>query len=168
MDWPRRLTHGAPNHSRTFAVLDVIRIVALLVAGSACLRPRYVAGLLVVAVIALVDAPAMVLPLLHRDASPPSLFYGFIFLLWGPSGMPTPPAPWSLLDFLDRSPLARAALSSGLAFFAMAGAYRRSKPLRPETPEARLWDAIGLRFLFVGVLDSLLVVVGILLRTLDA
>jgi hypothetical protein len=32
----------------------------------------------------------------------------------------------------------------------------------------RLWDTIGLRFLFVGVVECLLVVVGILLRYLIA
>jgi hypothetical protein len=149
-------------------VFDVVRIVALLVTGSACLRPGYRSGLLFVAAIALIDAPAMVLPLLHHDATPPSLFYGFILLLWGPSGMPMPSTTWPALDRIGEYPIARTALTGGLALLAMSRAYRRSRPLRPETPEARSWDTIGLRFLFVGVFDFLLVVVGILLRCLDA
>jgi hypothetical protein len=150
------------------AVLDVVRIVALLVAGCACLEPRYRLGLVVVLAIALLDAPAMVLPLVHRDAAPPSLFYGFVLIFWGPSGMPAPTTTWPALDLVDDSPIARTALTCGLALLAMSRAYRRSKPLRPETLEARLWDKIGLRFLFVGVVESLLVVVGILLRYLAA
>ena len=45
---------------------------------------------------------------------------------------------------------------------ASALAFRRAKPLRPETKEARLWDRTGMRFLFVAVFDALLVVGGIL------
>jgi hypothetical protein len=153
---------------RTLPVIDVVRVVALIVAGSASLRPAYRLGLIVIALIALVDAPAMVLPILHRDESPPSLFYGFVLLFWGPSGVPTPSTPFPALNLIDQSPVARTALTSGLALLATSRAYRRSKPLRPETPEARSWDTIGLRFLFVGVVDSLLVVVGLLLRYLEA
>jgi hypothetical protein len=142
-------------------VLDVVRIIALIVAGTACLRPRYGLGLVVLLAITLIDAPAMVLPLVHRAEVPPTLFTGFILLLWGPSGMHTisaPSAPW---------PIARTALTGGLGLLASRDAYRRSKPLRPETPDARRWDSIGLRFLFVCVVDALLVVVGVLLRFLD-
>jgi hypothetical protein len=74
------------RYTRELPVLDVVRVVALIVAGSACLRPGHRLGLIVVGVIALVDAPAMKLPIIHRDAAPPSLFYDFVLLLWGPVG----------------------------------------------------------------------------------
>jgi hypothetical protein len=119
-------------------------------------------------VIALLDAPAMVLPIIHREAAPPSLFYGFVLLFWGPSGMPTPSTTWSALNTVDEYPIARTALTSALALFAMSGAYRRSKPLRPEILEARLWDKVGVTFLFVSVIDGMLVVVGVVLRYLAA
>jgi hypothetical protein len=148
-------------------VLDVVRVVALSVAGSACLRPRYWLGLVVVLAIALVDAPAMVLPIVHREAAPPTLFYAFVLIFGGPSGMPTPSAPWPVLNIVDENPIARTALTSALALLGMSAAYRRSKPLRPETREARRWDKIGLRFLFIGVVDCLLLVVGTLRRYLE-
>ena len=54
-------------------MLDVVRIVGLLIAASACLRPRYWVGLAVFLAIALVDAPAIALPMAHREAAPPTL-----------------------------------------------------------------------------------------------
>jgi hypothetical protein len=149
-------------------VLDVVRVVALLVAGSACLQPRYRLGLVIVLAIALIDTPTMVLPIIHRDAAPPTLFYAFVLIFWGPSGMPAPTTAWPALNVVDENPIVRTAVTSALALLAMSRAYRHSKPLRPEILEARLWDGIGLRFLFVGIVESLLVVVGILLRYLSS
>jgi hypothetical protein len=149
-------------------MFDLVRIVALVVAGSACVRRGDRLGILLIVAITLVDAPAMVFPILHRTAAPPSLFFGFVLLIWGPSGMPMPTTRWTALNVVGEYPTVRTALTSSLALFAMSRAYRRSRPLRPETLEARSWDAIGLRFLFVGLVDALLVVVGLLLRYLDA
>ena len=149
-------------------MLDVVRVVALLVATSACLRPRYQLGLIVILAIALIDTPAIVLPILHRDSAPPSLFYGFVLLFWGPSGIPSPTTTWTALNIVDENPIARTAVTGALALLLTSRAYSRSKPLRPETLEARSWDKIGLRFLFVGLVECLLVVVGTLLRCLAA
>ena len=148
-------------------MLDVVRVVALLVAAEACLRPRYWLGRIALLAIALVDAPAIALPIAHHEAAPPSLFYGFVLIFWGPSGMPTPVTTWTVLNVVDENPIARTALTAALALLAMSQADSRSKPLRPETSEARLWDKISVRFLFVGVVDCLLAVVGVLLRFLD-
>ncbi|GEM_PF-3420291 len=139
-----------------------------MVAGSACLRSRYHLGLIVILAIALIDVPAIVLPIVHRDAAPPSLFYGFVLIFWGPSALPTPTSNWTALDVVDENPIARTALTGTLALLVASCAYGRSRPLRPETLEARLWDKIGLRFLFIGVVECLLVVVGALLRYLAA
>lgn len=149
-------------------MLDVVRVVALVVAGCASLRPPYRLGIFVILAIALLEAPAMMLPIVHPEAAPPNAFYGFVLIFWGPSGMPAPTTTWTALNIVDENPISRMALTSALALLAMSRAYRRSKPLRPETPEARQWDTIGLRFLFVGVVESLLVIIGILVRYVAA
>ena len=145
-------------------MFDAVRVIALGVAAISCLRTRYALGLFVTLAIAAVDAPAMVLPLVRHEALPPSLFFGFVLVFWGPSGLPWPPTRVLALDLLGLHPEARTALTAALALVAMARADGRSKPLRPETSEARSWDAISIRLLFVGVLDCLLTVIGVLFR----
>ena len=76
-------------------MFDVTRIVALLAAGVACVRARFLEGLLVVLAVAIIDTPTMLLPLIDHSQSPANAFYAFVLVLWGPSGMPTPPTPWT-------------------------------------------------------------------------
>jgi hypothetical protein len=149
-------------------MFDVARIVALLVAGVACVRSKYGLGLVIALGIAAINAGAILLPLLDRADAPAGVFPAFVFLFWGPSGVTTPRASWAALNLLGEHPVARSASTSCLAWIAASVAYRRSRPLRPETTEARSWDQVGLRFVFVGVLDALLVVVGLLLAHLEA
>jgi hypothetical protein len=149
-------------------MLDVVRIVALMVAGSACLRPAFRLGLVVVLAIAAVDAPTMVLPIVHRSAAPAGLFFGFVMLFLGPSSFPAPATPWAFVNLVDAYPIARTVLTTVLAIVALSRAHRRARPLRPESPEARRWDKIGSCFLFVAVVDGIVVVADILQRYLGA
>jgi hypothetical protein len=141
-------------------MFDIARIVALVVAGAACIRPKYLLGFAVVLALAVLDAPSMVLPIVHRGQGPPNAFYALVLVFWGPSGMPMPPTSSEALNALGDHPVARTAMSSSLGFVAATVAFRRAKPLRPETLEARSWDRVGLRFLFVAVFDALLVASG--------
>jgi hypothetical protein len=147
-------------------VFDVARIIALLVAGAACLRPKYPLGLIVIFALAVVDAFSIVVPLVHRAEAPPSAFYAFVLVFWGPSGMPMPRTSVASLNLLGDHPVARTAMTSCLAWTAAKIAFRHAEPLRPETAEARLWADRGLRFTFVAVFDALLVVAGMLVAYL--
>ena len=69
-------------------MFDAARLVALIVAASACFRPRYALGLVVVLALIVLDAPSMVIPVVHRGEAPPNAFYAFALLLWGPSCAP--------------------------------------------------------------------------------
>ncbi len=144
-------------------MFDAARIVALIVAASACFRPRYVLGLVVVLALLVLDAPSILMPVVHRGEAPPNAFYAFALLFWGPSSMPMPPTPWMVVNVLRSHPVVRTASASALAWLPSAVAFSRSRPLRPESIEAREWDRIGLRFLFVAVFDALLFVSWVLL-----
>ena len=74
--------------------------------------------------------------------------FGLVFL--GPSTAPMWP------------PLVEGAAAGAVSLFA----FRRASPLRPEDERARAWDRAGLRFLFVAILDGMLVVLGLLLARL--
>jgi len=151
---------------RRGVMLDAARIIALLVACSACVRPRYLFGVAIVVLLLLVDGVAMVAPLLNRAASPANAGYAFVLVYWGPSGMPMPPSTSFLVRLVGDHPVVRVAMTAALAWAATILAFERSRPLRPESDRARAWDRVGLRFLLVAVLDSLLVVVGLLLARL--
>jgi hypothetical protein len=56
-------------------MFDAARIVALLVAASACFRPRYILGLVVILALVILDAPSMLMPVVHRGDVPPNAFY---------------------------------------------------------------------------------------------
>jgi hypothetical protein len=43
-------------------MFEAARIVALIVAASACFRPRYVLGLVVILALLILDAPSMLMP----------------------------------------------------------------------------------------------------------
>ena len=148
-------------------MFDTVRIVALIVAASACVRPRYVLGLVVILALLILDAPSMLMPVVHRgEGAPPNAFYAFALLFWGPSSLPTPLTQWTLANLLGAHPVMRSASTSALAWIPSAVAFKRSKPLRPESEEARGWDRIGLRFLFVAIFDALLFVSWVLLDCL--
>jgi hypothetical protein len=147
-------------------MFDIARVVALVVAGAACFRPKYLLGFVVALALAVLDAPSLVLPIMHRGEGPPNAFYALVLVFWGPSGMPTPPTSSTALNALGDHPIARTAITSIAAFIAATVAFRRAKPLRPETREARSWDRIGLRFLFVAVFDALLVASGVMVTYL--
>ena len=140
----------------------------LLAACAACARPRYFFGFGVVVVLLLLDGVAMLMPLVNRAASPPNAGYAFVLVYWGPSGMPMPPTSNGAVHLLGVYPIARVVVTSALAWAAALLAFRRAKPLRPESDRARAWDRVGLRFLLAAVLDSLLVVVGLLVARLVA
>jgi hypothetical protein len=144
-------------------MFDVARLVALIVAASACFRPRYVPGLVVVLALLVLDAPSMLMPVVHRGEVPPNAFYAFALLFWGPSSLPTPLTRWSLVDVVGVHPILRCASTSALAWIASAVAFKRSRPLRPESEEARGWDRIGLRFVFLAVFDAMLCASWVLL-----
>jgi hypothetical protein len=144
-------------------MFDAARIVALIVAASSCFRPRYILGLVVVLALLVLDAPPIVIPVMRRGEAPPNAFYAFALLLWGPSSLPTPVTRWTLINVLGAHPVLRNGGTSALAWAASTVAFKRSKPLRPESEEARAWDRVGLRFLFVAVFDALLFVSSVML-----
>jgi hypothetical protein len=144
-------------------MFDAARIVALIVAASACFRPRYVLGLVVVLALLILDAPSILMPVVHRGEVPPNAFYAFALLFWGPSSLPTPLTRWTLVNVLGAHPALRTASTAALACIPSAVAFNRSTPLRPESEEARRWDRIGLRFVFVAVFDAMLFASWVLL-----
>jgi hypothetical protein len=144
-------------------MFDVARVIALIVAGSSCFRPRYILGVVVVLALLVLDGPSMVIPVVRRGEAPPNAFYAFALLFWGPSSLPTSLTRWTLIDVLGAHPAVRTAGTSALAWAASAMAFARAKPLRPESVEARVWDRVGLRFLFVAVFDALLFVSSVML-----
>jgi hypothetical protein len=148
-------------------MFDVARFVALFLAAIACIRPRFGIGIAVAIALAALDVSPILLPLLHRGQAPPNVLYGFALIFWGPSALPTPKVGWRAVDVLDAAPIARTALAASLAWGAAAVAHGRAKPLRPETPMARHWDRVGLRFLFVAVFDTLLVLAGLTIAALE-
>jgi hypothetical protein len=129
---------------------------------------RYRFGLVVVAVLGVVDAVPMALPLFRHGEAPPSAFYGLAVVFWGPSLLPTPPTSSALLNLIGQNPLVRLATTSSLAWVSAWVCFRFAKQLRAETVEARMWDRRGLGFLFLGVFDAMLLVAGLLLAYLAA
>jgi hypothetical protein len=133
-------------------MLDIARVVALLFALAACRQARYGLGVLAALAIAALLAWDIGAPLARHavgEAGPGSAF-AFAFL--GPSQLA--PRVWL--------PVAQGVLAGGAAAIAFA----RSRPLRPEGEPARAWDRAGLRFLFVAVVDGLVVVFDLLLAGL--
>ncbi len=97
-------------------MFDAARIAALIVAASACFRPRYVLGLVVILALLVLDAPSMVMPIVRRGEAPPNAFYAFALLFWGPSSLPTPLTRWTVVNLLGAHPILRTASTSALAW----------------------------------------------------
>ena len=79
--------------------------------------------------------------------------YGFGLAFIGTSFVPLT-APWLLASH----PIARQLGFSLVALAAYADAARRSSRLRPETDEARRWDALGTPFLLMATIELALAV----------
>jgi hypothetical protein len=141
-------------------VFDVGRLVALVVALVGCRRPNYVVGAAIGVAILALDVVAVGLALVDRN-SHPSLGHALAVLFLGPSSMPMPRFSVRAIDWLAQ-PVVRNLLTASLAGAASAIAFRRARPLRPESDIAHAWDRAGLRFLLVAVLDGLLAVIALL------
>jgi hypothetical protein len=165
----RRANSGpGPAVARTPTMFDVVRLVALVVASVGCVRARFHWGFAILAAIGALEAAAMVPPLLHRGEAPPNALFGVALLFWGPSGLPAPASSWVARCALVALPWARAGVTCALAWLGASLAYRRSKPLRPETAAARAWDSVGLRFVFVATCDAMILVTSLLVARFEA
>ena len=142
-------------------MLDLARIVALLVAAHGCVRTRYRAGFLAVACIAFFYALTMIAPIASRTA-PAEEGYAFVLAFWGPSGMPMPLGLSLVPSLFARFPMIGPFITGAIAWLTARHAFRRAKPMRPESEGARAWDRAGMRFLFVAILDGILFVIGVM------
>jgi hypothetical protein len=133
-------------------MLDIARVVALVFALAACKRAGYGLGALAAAAIGALLAWEVGAPLARHAVGEGGAGSAFAFVFLGPSQV----APRAWLT------VAEAALATG----ASAVAFARSRPLRPEGDVARAWDRAGLRFLFVAVVDGLVVAFDVLLARL--
>jgi hypothetical protein len=111
-------------------------------------------------------AAEMALPLLERSSLSPDPGTAIRAIFLGPSTLLSPRSPLALLT---RAPLPGwlpTTFEGALACLAAAVAFRRARPLRPEGDLARAWDRVGLRFLFVGVLQGFFLALGVLVARL--
>jgi len=124
-------------------MFDIARVVAILFALSACRRARYAIGAVASAAIAALLAWEIGAPLARHAVGEAGAGSAFAFVFLGPSRVA--PRTWVTL--------VEALLAGGVSQIAFV----RARPLRPEGERARALDRVGLRFLFVAVLDGLLV-----------
>jgi hypothetical protein len=85
--------------------------------------------------------------------------YAFVLVFIGTPMVPVPPAgAWPLSRLIAAHPYARLVVSAALALVVFAIAARRSSRLRPESLEARRWDALASPFLLIAVLDMIVAI----------
>ncbi len=133
---------------------------------TACVKPRYALGAACATLLAVRLGVETVAPLMDHSAVGASVGYGFAMAFLGPSALPMPRSPIAAVDFLGRHRVIAAVGAGVVAALASALAFRRSRPLRPETAEAYAWDRAGLRFLFVAVVEGMIVVLDLLMERL--
>jgi hypothetical protein len=144
-------------------MLDVVRSIALTLAVIRSFRLRSVvggaAGLLLAygfAVIAVQVADAVARKAVGGEYAMGLIFLGLTSASVGGNSR-IPGGVW-----LSSHPILRHMVFAALALVPLVHASRRSSRLRPESSEARQWDALGNAFLLLAVIDLSLAVLAVL------
>ncbi|MGA7121556.1 MAG: hypothetical protein WBY94_15735 [Polyangiaceae bacterium] len=144
-------------------MLDVVRVIALTLAMIRSLRLRSVvggsAGLLMAygfAVIAVQVADAVAKKAVGGEYAMGLIFLGMTSASVGGNSR-IPGGVW-----LSSHPTLRHVAFAALALVPLVHASRRSSRLRPESAEARRWDALGNPFVLLAVLELSFAVLAVL------
>ena len=148
-------------------MIDAGRLIALLVALVMSVRRRFSPGVLC-AVAALYIFAADVSGLIaQRPDHALDAMYAFVFIFFGPSGMPyRGHAVLPLGALIGAHQLLARTISMAIAAIPIVVAVRRSSRLRPETEEARRYGSMVYPFLTFTILDALTLMVWLLISML--
>jgi hypothetical protein len=155
------------NEQAFTTVLDVLLAAVLTLGIVRALRQRSVVG----AACGLAIAYGFLIALINLGSALAGRAvaggYAFVLFFIGTPMVPVPPGgSWPLSRSIAAHPYARLIVSAALASVVFVVATRQSSRLRPESLEARRWDALASPFLLIAVLDTIVTVAATTMRWL--
>lgn len=148
-------------------MVDALRAIAIVLAIAASLRARSAFGAACACALAYLVAADLASLVASVERAPPGVHAAFAAVFFGPSGLPgRASGVLPLSGPVGAHPVVVRVATAILATSAFVAAHRRASRLRPETDDARRWDAMGRPFLGVALLDAAQLVLALASRAL--